>query len=125
VIGSEYPVSVAMTSWFVQAHDPGLYITLAVGGIMSVILETVDVLFPVVRSNILPVMEAVVIIDQVVAITRPVIVTVPVTPFAIFPALSVNTRPLNEPAEAYNPVSQFERISVMMVPVEISGQRFP
>ena len=85
----------------------------------------VEELFPVVRSNVVPVMDAVLDIVQRVPITRPVIVMDPVAPFAIFPALSVNTRPLNEPTEAYNHVSQFERVSVMIVHVEVYGQRFP
>ena len=95
-------------------------------GIYNISVETTfDELFPVVGSKVVPVMNAVLVIVQTVPTTRPVIVIDPVAPFAIFPALSVNTRPLNEPAEAYNPVNPFERVSVIIELVEVYGQRFP
>ena len=82
-----------------------------------------EVLLLIMESTVVPLIFALFIIDQDIPTTRPVIVTVPVAPFAIFPALSVNMFPLNDHAEAYNHVNHAGRVSVTTVQLAVSGPR--
>ncbi len=55
---------------------------------IRIVVETVfDVLFPVEGSSVAPVIEAVLVSDHELTITRPVIVNDPVVPLARLPAL--------------------------------------
>jgi hypothetical protein len=95
-------------------------------GIYKIVVETVfDVLFADTGSNVLLVISAIFVSDHVIPVTRPVIVIEPVSPLARSPALNVNECPINDPTDECNHTNQAGIVSVMTVPLAISGHELP
>ena len=87
----------------------------------SIVVVTLEALFPVFRSVVLDVIVAVLISDPVIAVTLPIIVITPVHPAAILPPVYTKFNPFNDPVEIFIPVNPAGNTSVITIPIALFG----
>jgi hypothetical protein len=86
------------------------------------VITVLEVLFPVLRSDVLHVIVAKLLNVQPVALTVHVMVTLPAQPLKRLPIFNVNTFHEILPVDVVNPVNHVGSVSLIVIHVAVFGQ---